>query len=260
MNKKTRSPSPLDSPHFCLGKAPAIHDPRDLVFARYRTTPLPKLPSQFGHEGLVKSWGMLANDRVGDCYVAGSMHETMLLNAEGGKTVLFTDDCAIKDYSGITGYDGTPATDKGTQCRDGFKYRQQTGLIDAAGVRHKIGPFGTLPVGDINRLLEALYIFGTVGIGVQLPTSAMDQFNAGKPWSVVRGSSIEGGHYVPVVAKRDMIYIVTWERLVPVTNAFIAKYMDEGWFYQTEESLTNGKTLEGFDANALQEDSLALAA
>jgi hypothetical protein len=39
--------------------------------------------------------------------------------------------------------------------------------------------------------------FGAAGLGVKFPTSAMKQFKAGKPFTVVK-SGIEGGHYMPV--------------------------------------------------------------
>lgn len=251
----------MNSFPFCLGKAPATSDGRDLMFERYRTAPLPKHPAKFGHEGLVKSWGMLGNDRVGDCVLAGGGHETMLFNAEGGRTVNFTDKNAIADYSALTGYNPKdPSTDRGTNVRDAMKYRQKTGLIDAVNVRHLIAAYVAIEPGNPERILEALWLFGAVGIGIQVPSSCMDQFDKGKPWSVVRGSPIEGGHYVPLVAKRDMLYCVTWGRLQAITDAFIAKYCDEIWVPISKEQLVNGKSPEGFEYDALYQDSLALGA
>jgi hypothetical protein len=138
--------------------------------------------------------------------------------------------------------------------RDALNYRRKTGLIDAAGNRHKIGAFLALEPGNVDHLLEALYLFGIVGIGIQFPDSAMDQFNAGKPWSVVAGARIEGGHYVPLVAKRSNLECVTWGRIQPMTSQFYAKYCDEAWAILSPEMLKGGKSPEGFDLAQLQTD------
>jgi hypothetical protein len=86
----------------------------------------------------------------------------------------------------------------------------------------------------------------------------MDQFNAGRPWSIVSGSPLEGGHYVPLVALRGDLYCVTWGKLQPLTRAFLTKYCDEAWAILSPEMLTGGKSLEGFDLAQLQSDLKAL--
>jgi len=247
------------APSFCLGKLAATEDGRDLKFAHYRTTPLPKHPAQFGHENLVKSWGMLGNDRYGDCVFAGAAHETIMLNLEAQRALKFSDDAVLSDYAAVTGFrKNDPSTDQGTNVRDAMKYRQSTGIVDASGARHRIGAYVSIDVEDIDSMLEAIYLFGCIGIGVRFPNSAMDQFNAGKPWSVVRRSRVEGGHYVPLVAKRDMLMCVTWGKLQPVTDSFIQTYCDEAWAFISPEALTGGKSLEGFDAATLEQDLMAL--
>ena len=112
-----------------LGKKSFIEDKRDLLYRNYRLAAvLPSRPKTFGHQNLISNWGMLGNDTVGDCVVAGSCHETMLWTAEGGKPATFTDANAISDYSAITGYNpNDPNTDQGTVVRDALLYRQKTG-------------------------------------------------------------------------------------------------------------------------------------
>lgn len=256
---------------LCLGKAPATYDKRDLQFAYYRSSiPLPAHPKQFGHELLnPRAWEMLGNgpdDSVrpgfqgaGDCVFAGAAHETMMWNLEAGRTVRFTGANAIADYSAVTGYKiGDDSTDNGTDVRQALKYRQKVGIIDADGARHQIGPYLALEPGNVEHLYEALYLFGAVGIGIQFPGSAADQFDAGKPWSVVHGARIEGGHYIPMVAKRKTLDCVTWGRTQPMTLGFYEKYCDEAWVTLSPEMLTAGKSLEGFDLAQLQADLTAL--
>ncbi|HJZ73307.1 MAG TPA: hypothetical protein VKE51_16300 [Vicinamibacterales bacterium] len=262
-----------------LGKKPATYDSRDLLFAKYRTSePLPSHPKHFGHEKLVaaQGWQMLGNGPdntvapgftgAGDCVFAGGDHETMLWTIEGGQPATFTGANAIHDYSAVTGYNphapvdpnGENPTDQGTNVRDALKYRQKTGLIDAKGTRHRIGAYVALEVGNLNQLLEALYLFGIVGIGIEFPESAMDQFDQGKPWSVVAGAKIAGGHYIPLVAYRQMLECVTWGRIQKVTSSFYSKYCDEAWAILSPEMLASGKSPEGFDLAQLQSDLNAL--
>jgi hypothetical protein len=262
-----------------LGKKPATYDKRDLLFAQYRTTEaLPSHPKHFGHEKLVgaNAWQMLGNGPdntvspgfkgAGDCVFAGGDHETMLWTLETNSPAKFTGADAIKDYSKVTGYDpkapldanGGNPTDQGTNTRDALKYRQKTGLLDAAGKRHKIGAYIALELGNMDQLLEALYLFGVTGIGIKFPNSAMDQFNSGKPWSVVPGPNPTEGHYIPLVAYRTNLECVTWGRIQQMTPQFYQTYCDEAWAILSPEMLKAGKSLEGFDLAQLQADLRAL--
>lgn len=243
-----------------LGLKPFVHDARDLEFRRYRTgAPLPKHPATFGHEGLIKSWEMLGNDQFGDCVWAGAAHETMLWNAMAGRTVTFTREGVLSDYAACTGFDPkTGRNDNGTDMRAAMKYRQKVGVVDADGKRHKIGAYLWIQPGNFEHFLEAVWLFGACPIGIQVPQSAMDQFNRNQPWSVVAGSPIEGGHYIPAVADRTYPEVVTWAKIQPMTKAFYLKYCDTACAIISEEMLTNGKSLEGFDLAALQADLKAL--
>lgn len=255
-----------------LGKTDHVHDPRDLLMARY-TAALGVPAGPLGHRELIPAdgWGMLGNGPdpsvspdfagAGDCVFAGGDHEVMLWNAERGKAVTFTGADSIADYSAVTGYNGTPATDRGTDMRTAMLYRKSTGLRDSAGKRHKITAFAALAAGDLNQVKQAIWLFSVAAVGIQFPSYAMDQFNAGLPWSVRRSGSIEGGHYVPVVGydpTADLFFCVTWGRLQPVTPGFLAKYMDEGYAPLSSEARKHGRTLEGFDYRQLKADLTAI--
>jgi hypothetical protein len=245
-----------------LGKLPARPFPKKFSLAALvDTANLPPLPNAFGHETLIgpDAWGMLANDKVGCCVLSGGAHETMLLNMEANKVVPFDAAATLSDYTAITGYNPTdPATDQGTDVQDAATYRTTTGLRDANGTRHKIVTSLGLEPGNLTSLWQGLYLFGAVGIGVQLPSSALDQFNNNQPWDVVTGSTIVGGHYVSLVAKRGMLYIVTWGKLQLMTVNFLTTYCDEARVYLSQEDLINQKSPEGFDYAQLQTDLAAL--
>lgn len=245
---------------YKLGKRPATYDKRDLLYTKYRNTQidLPPHPARFGHGTLVKSWGMLGNDQYGDCVFAGGAHETMLWNKEAGKNVAFSAESVLGDYGAVTGFTpNDPNSDQGTNVRDALSYRRSTGLADASGSRHQIAAFVALEPGNWEQLLEAVYLFSGVGIGVEFPASAMDQFDQGKPWSVVPGSPIEGGHYIPVIghATRDSVSVVTWGQKIYMTSAFYKKYCDEAYALLSQEMMTKtGKSREGFDFEELKAD------
>jgi hypothetical protein len=243
-----------------LGKKEHVPDARDLKFEKYRTTKLPKHPTQFGHEKAVNvPWGALGNLDYGDCVWAGADHEHLLWNAEAGKSVQFTDQTALADYSAVTGFNpNDPNSDQGTYTRDALNYRRKTGIVDAAGKRHKIGAYVALNPQDLTQLAEALFVFGCLSLGIQFPQSAFDQFDQHHAWAPVAGSPIEGGHYVPIVARRYYFEVVTWGRVQAVTGAFIREFADEAFACISEDALKNGKSPEGFDLSQLQADLNAL--
>lgn len=222
---------------------------------------LPKHPTTFGHDTAVKApWQMLGNDDYGDCVFAGAGHEHMVWGMEQGKNITFSADSVLKAYSEVTGFNPKdPNTDQGTDMSVAAAYRRKTGIPDASGARHQVAAYLALTPGNWDQMLAAAWLFGAVGIGIQFPSSAMDQFNANKNWSVVRGASIEGGHYIPVVAKHSTLQIVTWGREIGMTEGFYKKYCDEAIVYLSADTLNPaGSSPEGFNRDQLIADLAAL--
>lgn len=261
--RKNRSGAPMK-----LGKLPARPGAIRFKFNKYANlSVLPTPPANFGFDNYVSApWGMLGNDRYGDCVWAGADHETMLWTAEAGHPASFNDQTALSDYAQCTGFNpNDPSTDNGTDMQAAASYRRKIGVIDTAGNRHKIAAYVEIEPGNVGELLTAAWIFGTVGIGIQFPQSAMDQFNAGEPWYVVNGSPIVGGHYIPFVRRRHNTpdlkksnFIVTWGTRHGMLDHFVQEYMDEGIAYLSAEQLTNGLTVNGFDMEQLRADLAAL--
>ncbi len=248
-----------------LGKMPAAPRPTDFKFAEFAAAiRLPSVPSRFGHGSAYSDWGMLGNDRYGDCVWAGAAHEHMLINkVVHSVDVAFSDDAVLGDYSAATGFDpNDPSTDNGTDVHEALDYRRKTGIADASGKRHQIGAYVSLDPKSWEHLEQAAFIFGAVGIGIQFPGSAMDQFNAGEPWDVVQGAKIEGGHYIPTVGSlhaKDQATALTWGKRQVFTQAFYEQYNDESWVYITQEELHgDGTGLHGFDLEKLNSYLTAL--
>lgn len=238
--------------NYKLGKTPAR--PGAVKFKLTNYAALPKPPTKELPVNL--NWLMLGNNFVGDCVFAGAGHETMAWNFEAGKVVTFDDKSVLSDYSAVTGYNpNDPNTDQGTDMQVAASYRRKTGVIDASGKRHQVAAYLAIKTGDSTELKQAVYLFGAVGVGFQFPASAMTQFNQGKPWTVVKNSPIEGGHYVSACGyDSKYVYVVTWGKIQKMGWAFFRKYCDEAICYLSNEFLTGGKSLEGFDITALTND------
>lgn len=244
-----------------LGKKPAVKNSVSFRLRDYLSlSALPSAPVSVDHEHLSVVWAMLGNDQYGDCVWAGAAHETMVWNKTARKDVKFVDNSVLGDYSKVTGFKpNDPNTDQGTDMSVAAKYRQKIGVVDAAGKRHKVAAYLSVTPGNRLELKQAVYLMEATGIGIQFPSSAMDQFNAGKPWSVVAGSSIEGGHYVPALGyDKNYVYVVTWGKVQKMSWAFFDCYCDEAIVYLSEEMLTGGKSVEGFNVAQLQTDLKAL--
>lgn len=243
-----------------LGKLPARINSVHLKLATYLDAAaiLPKIPAAFGHDNLVATYGMLANDAVGDCVFAGAAHETMLWCKESGHDATFTPGSVLSDYSAVTGYNpDDPATDQGTDMQVAASYRRRIGVLDATGRRHKVGAYVALTPGDPDQLAAAAYVFGSVGVGIRFPDYAMAEFTAGKPWAVRHGvQKIEGGHYIPVCgrAANGNFHVVTWGKVQEMTEGFYRRFCDEAIVYFSEEFLTAGTSPEGFNRAQLLTD------
>ena len=248
---------------YRLGAQISRTDPRDLKFSAYKTGPLPVPPTGWGYDNIYprNGWGMLGNDQYGDCVWAGAAHEHMLENLVAGHPAQFTTQGVLSDYSAATGFDpNDPSTDNGTEIRASLKYRRSTGIVDATGARHKIGAYLSLDVtrvqaGDFSELAEAAYLFGACALGIEVPQSAMTEFNEDRMWSYEPGSPILGGHYVPLVAHRKHLEVVTWARVQPVGTRFLENYISEAWALVSPDFLNaQGVTPAGFNLAQLNAD------
>jgi hypothetical protein len=245
------------------GKKPATYDSHDLLYADFRPKDIFIPDSQkWGFGTDFTNWGMLGNGPdnsvfqgfggCGDCAWAGPAHETEQAAHEAKRTIPhFTGAVVVEQYSEYSGYNPqTGANDNGSNVRDVLNWRQNKGLRDADGNVHKIGSYVQLELGNWDHLREACFLFEAVGLGFEFPDSAMDQFNNGKPWTVVSGAQIDGGHYVPIVGHPASGWwtCVTWGQRQMLTVQFISKYADELWAWIDAERYNEvtGETWNGY--------------
>jgi len=66
---------------------------------------------------------------------------------------------------------------------------------------------------------------------------------------------IVGGHYIPAVARDgDIVSIITWGAVLGMTQRFYEHFNNIAVVHLTDEMLTGGKTIDGFDRDALVAD------
>lgn len=250
--------------NYKLGKLPPRRDPRTLRFARYvLPSALPPLPQWVRWSQSARDpWGMMLNDRIGDCTCASAGHAIQTWTANHGAEVTLPDAAILAAYQAVSGYDPvTGANDNGAVELDVLNYWRNTGV---AG--HKIGAFVSLNPQDHREVQEAIYLFGGVYIGVALPLAAQGQslwraphyhFDFGHPaW---RPGSW-GGHAVFCV-DYDQQYVtcVTWGELVKMEWGFFTTYVEEAYGIVSSEWVNDAtKAPNGFDIAALTADLASL--
>jgi hypothetical protein len=228
------------------GKLPAQHyeDAEKFNLSEVLAAPLPTAPSRFGFGTLHADWGMLGNDEVGDCAIAGPAHESMIFTHVGGAEAKFTTTCVLKDYSALTGYDPRdPNTDQGTNVSELMDYRRTKGMGDAVGNRHKIELAVRIPLRNWSEFIRATHTFGCTAIGFMVPESCEQEFADGQIWDYHGDHNIVGGHYVPAVGSLSSaaeVSVITWGRRQRMTRAFFNAYVDELWVPLSAEVVKAG--------------------
>jgi hypothetical protein len=271
---------PVSSYKFGL-KPPDPRKPVKLKMKRYANfAALPSVPTgPFGHMNLVTTpWGMLGNDDWGDCASAGPCHQEMMFCAEGERPVSFSTATALSNYTQIgnlsepgsgfnidAGPPGKNPTDNGLDLDDMAKYWRQTGFVDDHNQRHQIYAYVELEPGNVEQLWLAMYLFQSVGIGWDLPNSAMEQTQAGQVWDVVANDGgSAGGHYTPGFNRdsNENGVAVSWGEPQPFTTAFFQKYNNQGIAVLSKEIFKSlaSADIDGFGFNLLDADLTAMTA
>lgn len=239
-----------------LGRQP--NDPRKprLRLARYQlATPTPATSADWLSG--VATWPMSLNDTIGDCTAAAAGHYAQAVNWYGrNQNAPVPDADVLAMYEAISGYTPSdPATDVGATLQDALGYWRTTGVGG-----NTIAAFAQLDHTDLPMVRDCIDLFGGVYCGMNFPASAMTQFNAGQPWTVVKRSAIEGGHCVPIGAYDASTFTcVTWGQAQAMDVAFFQRYFDEVWVPIDLDWLTAAGYSPGkLDTDALNADFMAL--
>ncbi len=242
----------------CLGKAPPRVDPRTLQLAAYldaRAIPAPPPARDWTHAASPR-WGLMANDRLGDCTCAAAGHLIQTWTANNGAEVTPSDADIVKAYEAVGHYNPAyPDTDQGAVELDVLNYWRSSGI---AG--HKIGAFVAVSPGNKTHVEAAINLFGGVYIGAALPLSAQHQ----TVWDVAEGPDAKagswGGHAMACVGyNRTGVVLITWGAIKVATWAWWEAYTDEAYALLDAEWVDASRPApNGFNLDALRVDLAAL--
>lgn len=241
---------------YKLGKLPPKAHPKTLMFSKYLTTDLPVPAERVFREYKTPTEAiqMWANDSIGDCTCAGAANLLIMATCHTGTVVIPTLDEVIALYSAVSGYDpSTGADDNGAAMTDVLAQLQTNGLHG-----HKILAWAQIDhTNPVHRKLACQW-FGATYVGVNFPSAAMSQFDAGQPWEVIPNDTVEGGHAIirPGYGALGDDY-VTWAKWdQKASAAWSAVYVEEEYVVITEDwvNQATGKTPGGLDLVTLQAD------
>lgn len=232
---------------FCLGRLPyaqatKVAKAKTLFLSDYVTAKLPTPADKVYREYKIPKEGykMYANDKVGDCTLAGGANLKILFTSHTGKVVIPTTDVVLDMYAEITGYNRkTGDNDNGAAMPDVLNYFQTKDFFGT-----KILGWAAINYRNINHRRIGVDLFGATYVGIKLPNSAQSQFKLDGQcnFEVVQNDSIEGLHCIvhPGYGSEGGDYWTWSNPLVKASADWEETYVEEeyvviapDWFDQT---------------------------
>ena len=196
--------------------------------------------AQAGAAGL----GVMLNDSLGDCTIAGMGHGGQVVSANTGTMVTPPDAAVLASYEKVDGYNpADPSTDQGGV---------ETEVLGAA----KAAPVADVPIDDfitvtpsnLDHVMKAVERYGGfLYIGLSLPKSAQNQ----AVWTCAAGDAADaepgswGGHCVITpFYDGDSFDVETWGMRQKMSRDFWLSYVDEAyavlcpWWYRLAGGLS----------------------
>ena len=196
---------------------------------------------------------MYGNNQYGDCVVAESYHSFGMWTAmESGTPAVGTTDEAVNTYFSACG-----GGDNGCDITAFLDYVKTTG-ITIGGQKHIIDSYVAVDWTNWLEVQAAMYIFGPLSLGVNLPGS----WENSQIWDVTN-SGMVGGHGIPTCGwNAQGPPIATWGGTRQMTKAAFTgrTYVDECLARLTKDwYLNNNLSPMGIDVSTMVSDSQKLA-
>lgn len=205
---------------------------------------LPKAPAKLATPSINK-WGMLGNDKYGDCGVAGLEHLFMAVASDTGETETFSDDKqAVSYYLTYTG-----GQDTGVVLSDYLAYVRKNSYYGQT-----VSSYAPVGVHDIPTIQTAAWLYDAVYTGIEVTAQMQEDFGNHQPWTMESlESEVLGGHCVPIVGyDSNYLYIVTWGAVQAVAYPAWHIMSSEAWAVIVGEHATGDG--HGVNMAALQAD------
>lgn len=236
-----------------LGRKAIKTDSRTLRVRAYLSAGLPPAPPAVDWTKGITDWGMMLNDRLGCCTIAGVAHAIQVWTANESKEVTVTDKQVLSYYEKWDGYNPKdPSTDQGGIELDVLNDWQKNDFA-----KHKLIAFADPLYTNLEEIRHSIAFFGGVYIGVSLPATAQNQ----QVWDVVADGGPNaapgswGGHCVFVPKyDQDSFTCITWGAPKTMTVAFWNKYVDEAHALLSKDWISTKGAPSGFNLTQLQAD------
>lgn len=176
---------------------------------------------------LAITWGMMLNDRLGDCTCAAVGHAIQVMTAlAGGRPVTVSDGHVLRMYEAVSGYNPrTGANDNGAVEATVLLRWRRHGLSG-----HKITAYGRVDHTNLVAVKQTIALFGFAYIGTMVPKAWELEPHV---WGVPKGKAagrIVGGHAVILVGWDETgFWLISWGQIFKMTFAAFEKYVDEVW-------------------------------
>ena len=243
----------VDHSAMKLGRKAIKTDSRTLALGDYLKPSLPAPPPAKDWTCGITSWGMMMNDKLGDCTIAGAAHAVQVWSKCLGAEITVDDKTVLSFYEKWDGYNPSdPSTDNGGIELDVLNNWRKEGFSG-----HGLLAYATPKFSNLVEIRQSIALFGGVYIGLSLPITAQNQ----DVWDVVPNGGAKakkgswGGHCV-FVPKYDEhgFTCITWGGLKTMTLAFWKKYCDEAYALLGQDWLNQKGAPSGFDKAQLQTD------
>ena len=257
-----------DFSKMMLGKKAARFDKRTLLMENYLGVSLPPPPMILDYTCGVTQFGMMLNDKLGCCTIAGIGHAQQIWNLNCGKPLLsILDSTILTTYENWDGYvNGDPTTDNGGDELSVLNDYRQQGFNGSQLLSY----VSCNPKNNVH-MRQGVNLFGVVYNGLEMPLTAQNQ----AIWDVVGDpTDLEspsapgswGGHctVIPKYFFTDssgIYYLLTWGILQPATEAWIVTYCSEAYPLLGQDWVTSKPVqTSGWDHTLLLNDLQAVAA
>lgn len=243
--------------HFRLGRKAVKSDSRTLRLAKYLSAALAPPPASVDWSKGIAQFGMMLNDSLGCCTIAGIGHAIQVFTANSGTESTVPDARILSYYESWDGYvDGDPSTDNGGVELDVLNAWKTDGFVG-----HKLLAFADPAVANLTEVEQAIALFGGLYIGLSVTDQVMANDNDPTiPWDVTPQDSVDGGHCVYVTGYDAIyIYFISWGQIYKMTRKYWATYVDEAHALISPDFIAaNGLDPAGFNLTQLQADLAAI--
>ncbi len=227
---------------------------------------VPTYPAEEDYLASLSNWQMLGNDAVGDCNAVTWANMRRLVTAKLA-TEYYPTQAQVWQFYQTQNPDfdpnGTQSTngpgssaDQGMDIQTGLEYLQSTGGPDGV----KAVAFAKVDHTQMAEVKAALAIFGGLWLGINVLAANQQEFAAGKAWTDVAGSQVEGGHAILGGGYATDIRFITWAQETEFATSFWSgvvqgqPLVEESWVAIWPEHLGTAAFEQGVDQAQLAAD------